>query len=300
VCWRRPEGESPVIARLTWRRAAAALVVGAASSAHAQRQPVDTSRCDSIVAAARVDSVPAAIFLAVRRIDGAALPVMQAQVIADYIRAAFLPPSPFRMTTFSGPARMRVLRPVASDTGVDLRAPMITGVYRFTATKRGAHITPTVVRTSLVPGFDSAAVAAIVDVGRFRDVLVPPENDDSMRVDVRMSTDSSADSRRMIAATFPRMRVADAVPKRDNPPPVFPEDEKADSVTTGEVVLRFVIDRSGLPDMATIELVRATSLSFARAAVMALPAQRFEPATIHGCAVAQAIDYSFSFVLPNH
>jgi TonB family protein len=90
------------------------------------------------------------------------------------------------------------------------------------------------------------------------------------------------------------------VPQRDNPPPVFPEDEKADSVTTGEVVLRFVVDRSGLPDMATIELVRATSLSFARAAIVALPSQRFQPATIHGCAVAQAIDYSFSFVLPNH
>jgi hypothetical protein len=121
-----------------------------------------------------------------------------------------------------------------------------------------------------------------------------------MRVDVRISTDSSADARRMIVATFPRMPVIDAVPKRDNPPPVFPEDERADSVTAGEAVLRFVVDRSGMPDMTTIELVRATSLSFARAAIIALPSQRFEPATIRGCAVGQAIDYSFSFVLRNH
>jgi TonB family protein len=96
------------------------------------------------------------------------------------------------------------------------------------------------------------------------------------------------------------MPVIDAMPRRDNPPAAFPEDEKADSVTSGEVVLRFVVDRTGTPDLATIELVRATSLSFARAAVMALPSQRFEPATIRGCAVAQAVDYSFGFVLPNH
>lgn len=279
---------------------AAGLIAGAFASADAQRQRADTSRCDSIVTAARVDTVPVGIFLAVRRIDGAALPVMQAKMISDYIRAAFLPPSPFRLTTFSGPARMRVLRPVSSDTAPDLRAPMITGVYRFTASKRAAPITPRIMRASLIPGFDSAAVAAIVDMGTFHDILVPPADDDSMRVDVRLSTDSTADAQRMIVATFPRMPVIDAMPRRDNPPAAFPEDEKADSVTTGEVVLRFVVDRTGMPDMATIELVRATSLSFARAAATALPSQRFEPATIHGCAVAQTVDYSFSFVLPNH
>jgi hypothetical protein len=276
------------------------MALSAVASAHGQRAVADTSRCDSIVAAARVDTVPVAIFLAVRRIDGAALPVMQAQVIGDYVRAAFVPPSPFRLTTFSGPARMRVLRAVAPDTVTGLRAPMVTGVYRITVMKRAVPVTPTVMRASLVPGFDSAAIAAIADMARFPDVLAPPDGGDSMRVDVRMSTDSAVDARRMIAATFPRMPVIDAVPKRDNPPPVFPEDEKADSVTAGEVVLRFVVDRTGTPDLATIELVRATSLSFARAAVIALPSQRFEAATIRGCPVSQAIDYSFSFVLPNH
>jgi hypothetical protein len=290
----------PARTRSVRRLFAAAIVVCAISTARAQAQRADSSRCDSIVTAARVDTVPVAIFLAVRRIDGAELPVMQARVIGDYINAAFSPPAPFRLTTFSGPARMRALRPIASDTTPDLRAPLVTGVYRFTGKKSGGSVTPRVMRASLIPGFDSAAIAAIVDMARAPDVLVPPENDDSMRVDVRMSTDSSADSRRIIAATFPRMPVIDAVPKRDNPPAAFPDDEKADSATSGEVVLRFVVDRTGAPDLATIELVRATSLSFARAAVMALPSQRFQPATIHGCAVAQAIDYSFSFVLPHH
>jgi hypothetical protein len=253
------------------------VLVLSAASANAQRQPIDTARCDSIIAAARADMTPATIFIAVRRIDGAALPVAQADVIADYIRSGFVAPSPLRLSTFTGPARMRVLRPVTSDTAAELRAPTITGVYRFTATKQVSSIEPKAIRESLIPGFDSAAIAAIVDMGHFHDLLVPPENDDSMRVDVRISTDSSADARRMIVATFPRMPVID-----------------------GEAVLRFVVDRSGMPDMTTIELVRATSLSFARAAIIALPSQRFEPATIRGCAVGQAIDYSFSFVLRNH
>jgi hypothetical protein len=279
---------------------AGVLVACAAVPARAQQQRPDTARCDSIVAAARVDSVPAAIYLAVRRVDGPALPEMQAQDIGDFIRAAFVAPHPFQLTTFAGTARMRVLRPVSSDTIPDLRSPTITAVYRFTSTKGAAPIKPIVMRASLVPGFDSAAVAAITDMARAREILVPPDDADSMRIDVRFSTDSTIDGHRIIAATFPRMPIVDAVPKRDNPPPAFPEDEKADSVTSGEVVLRFVVDRSGAPDLATIELVRATSLSFAKAAVVALPSQRFEPATIHGCAVGQVIDYSFSFVLRNH
>ena len=277
---------------------AAVLVAGALSRTGAQRAVADTTRCDSIVAAARVDTMPAAIFLAIRRVDGGELPVEQAHAMADYVRASFRPPSPFQLTTFSGPARMRVLRPTASDTASDLRAPMMSAVYRFTATKAGAPVTPRVMRASLIPGFDSAAIAAIVDMAEVHEVIVPPAGADSMRIDVRLSTDSTPDARRMISATFPRMPVQDAVPKRDNPPPEFPADEKADSVTSGEVVFRFVVDRAGAPDLATIELVRATSLRFAGAALKALPAQRFEPATIHGCAVAQAIDYSFSFVLP--
>jgi hypothetical protein len=278
----------------------AILVADAGTLARAQQLHPDAAWCDSIVAAARVDSVPVAVFLAVRRVDGPALPVLQAEDIGDYIRAGFRPPSPFRLTTFAGPARMRVLRPVASDTMPDLRSPMITGVYRFTATKDVMPIKPIVMRASLIPGFDSAAIAAIAEMSKAHEVLMPPTGEDSMRIDVRLSTDSTADGRRMIAARFPRMPVVDAVPKRDNPPPAFPDDEKADSVTSGEVVLRLVVDRTGEPDLATVELVRATSLSFARSAIMALPSQRFDPATIRGCAVAQAIDYSFSFVLPNH
>jgi hypothetical protein len=48
-----------------------------------------------------------------------------------------------------------------------------------------------------------------------------------------------------------------------------------------------------------IEVARATSIAFLRAALASLPTQRFAPARIHGCPVAQVVDYSFSFVQPD-
>jgi len=120
-----------------------------------------------------------------------------------------------------------------------------------------------------------------------------------MRVEVRLSTDSLAGARRLVAATFPRMPIVNAMPVRDNPAPVFPDDEKGDSTTTGEVVFRLVVDRDGAPVMETVELVRATSLSFVRAALAILPKHKFTPATIHGCAVSQRVDYPFTFASPS-
>jgi hypothetical protein len=260
-------------------------------------QGAERARCDSVVAAARVDSTPAGLFILARRLDGE-LPELQPKFIGDRVGVAFVPPKPFRLTVFSGPARMRTLRPVASDTAGELRAPVVIGVYRFTSIRGRAVERARIVRSSLMPGFDSAATSAIIEAALDREVFAPPEPEDSMTVDVWFSSDSMPRSQRIIAARFPRMRVIDAVPSRDNPPAVFPDSAKADSVTAGEVVLRFVVDRAGLPEPATVELLRATSFSFVRAALDALPKQRFEPATIRGCPVAQTVDYSFSFVLP--
>lgn len=274
---------------------AAMLVVISGRAADAQG--IKTARCDSIVAAARVDSTPAGLFVFVRRLDGE-LPELQPKAIGDRIGVAFVPPKPFRMTVFSGPARMRTLRPVATDTAGELRAPIVIGVYRFTSRKGNDPGRIRVVRSSLMPGFDSAATSAIVEGSADREVFAPPEPDDSMTVDVWFSSDSVPGAQRITAAHFPRMRVVDAIPSRDNPPAVFPESAKVDSLNTGEVVLRFVVDAAGLPEPSTVELLRATSISFVRAALDALPKQRFRPATIRGCPVAQTVDYSFSFVPP--
>jgi len=194
---------------------------------------------------------------------------------------------------------MRVLHRLAADSAAEPRAPTLTGVYRYLSKKDSLVGRIQTLRTSLVPGFDDAAIDAIGAAGTFADVRSMAEGDvDSMYVEVRFSTDSATDSYRVAAGDFPRMPVVDAVSRRDNPPAEFPPSAKADSVTTGEVVLRFVVDRSGSVTPGTVEVSRASSIDFLKEALKSLPAQRFAPATIRGCPVAQLVDYSFSFVLP--
>jgi hypothetical protein len=257
----------------------------------------DSTRCDSVVAASHVDSVDVGLFISAMRSDGGDLAEGRGQIIATVIGGGFIPPRPFRLTVFAGPARMRALRRVSSDTAATLRAPTLTGVYRFVSTKKGV-VRVSTVRASLMPGFDSAAATAIREAGYMGAITAPEDGEDSMHVDVRWSTDSIAGARRLVAAFFPRLPVVDAVPRRDNPAAVFPDEAKRDSLTSGEVVMRFVVDRGGEPAMETIEVLRATGLSFLRSALSALAHQRFVPATVHGCAVAQLVEYPFSFVAP--
>ena len=155
------------------------------------------------------------------------------------------------------------------------------------------------IRASLLTGFDSAAVSAIRSVGQIEDIWVPDDAADSAVMELRFSTDSMPGSRRLVSAHFPRMPVVDAVPLRDNPIPGFPEDARLDSIPSGDIVLRFVVDRSGTPALETVEVVRGHWLSFLRESIAALPRQRFKPATIDGCAVAQVVELAFNFINPD-
>ena len=258
----------------------------------------DSARCEQIVGSARVDSVPVGLFIGARGIDGE-LDAAGARRIALNVGAGFVPPTPLRLSVFAGPARTHVLRPMGGDTAVGLRAPTITGVYRVRSTRGDSAIDIAVIRSTLIIGFDSAVVSAIRSAAMIPSLFQPPDDEDTMHVDIRLSTDSIAGSKRLISATFPRLPVVDAIPLAGNPPAEFPPEVKADSsLDRGEVVLRFVVDRSGLPALDAIEIVRATSEEFARAALAAMSKQRFRPATVKGCPVSQEIDYPFTFLLP--
>jgi len=280
------------------RRAIVAVVLSAvAHSASAQTSPPDTTKCDSIVASARADVVDVGLFASISRIDDGGIAFADAQKIAVAVGSGFIPPRPFRLSVFAGPARTRLLRARSGDTVPELQAPTVTGVYRVSVTKRGVSGLQ-VIRASLMAGFDSAAIRAIESAAAVH-VLLPPAGEDSMRAEVRFSTDSTLVSRRITSASFPRMPVVNATPLRDNPPPVFPEEEKGDSTVAGEVVFRFVVDRDGRPAMETVELVRGSSLAFIRAALAVLPRQAFAPATIRGCRVYQRVEYPFTFAAPH-
>jgi TonB family protein len=67
----------------------------------------------------------------------------------------------------------------------------------------------------------------------------------------------------------------------DMPHPVYPEFLRKNSVE-GEVVVRFVIDVTGHPDMATIEVVRTPHEAMTAAVRRVVQQMRFEPARIGG------------------
>lgn len=244
------------------RLAAIVGVVASANGASAQTVPPigpDSTRCDTIVAAAAADSVEAGLFLFVWRADGGLLAADRTAAMTNVIGADFTPPRPFRMTVFSGSPSLRFLR--QSHDSVALRAPTATGIYRTRVGKRGQITRIEVLRSSLMPGFDTAAASAIRAASNVPGVMTPPEDDDSMVVDVSLSTDSSHDARRLLNAWFPRMPVLDAKPLTTNPMIALPEDAKQEGIVTGDIVLRFVVDRHGEPARETVELVRGTSVS---------------------------------------
>ncbi|HWH50731.1 MAG TPA: energy transducer TonB [Gemmatimonadaceae bacterium] len=286
-----------------------AMLLGAlAANGLGAQQPVDSvarariahdslARCDSIVGASRVDSVDAALFISVRRSDGRPLGPEQTSALESNIGAAFVAPRPFKLTVFAGPALIPALSLAAAAAPV-LRSPTVTGTYRLSSDSAGVASQPIVVRAALAPGFDSAAMRAIEDLSALHSLFLPPRGAASMRIDVRWSTDSLPGALRLVSMHFPRMPVVDASPVRPVPAPAFPDAARGDSLTSGQVVLRVVIDPSGAPRLDAVEAVRATSVDFVRAALESLVAQRFHPATIGGCAVPQLVDYPVSFVLP--
>jgi hypothetical protein len=275
--------------------AAVALSWGGARLARAQAQ-TDSARCDSIVGAkaAVVDSVRAMIFVSVAEVGGDRLTYEQRDLIESRIARAFVPPTPFALSVFEGPALARALRiSSGADTLGVPRGASISGTYRVEVTESGAVSEPEVARSSLMRGLDSALIRAIRAAAGIGTAFRPVSGD-RWRLEIRIGGDSADGARALAQGTFPRMRVRDATPGSKERP-AFPEAARADSLDHGEVVLRFVVDRDGAAALETVELVRATSLPFARAALVALGAQRFNPATIGGCPVAQVIEYPFIF-----
>jgi TonB family protein len=268
-----------------------------ALTAFAQRPSTpDSTRCDSIVARAQIDSVAVRLSIRALSLDGAGLTADGESLLETMIASEFVPPRPFRLSVFSaGTPVTHLLKSMSPKSG--LRAPTVTGVYRFMLHSDGTVSDVYIARISLVPGFDSAAVSAIQSAARLNAMPKTDGQAKEARIELRLTTDSLPGGRSLSLARFPRMTVVDASAKPDNPAPVYPEEEKRDGVE-GDAVLRFIVDRTGEPIVETAMVVRGGTPGFVMAAMSVLPKLRFTPATISGCAVAQAVDYPFNFVLP--
>ena len=274
----------------------AALILTFAAPPLAAQQP-DSAKCDSMLAAAKIGDVETGLFVSVQRTDAGELAERHATSIVLNVGAAFVPPRPFRVSVFSGPPLLRTLHTNSADAAGGVRTPTLTGIYRVSSRASDKTIKVRVIRQSMLAGFDSAAVEAVQAASMIEGLLLPPIGEDSMVADIRFSSDSMAGARRLVSAKFPRIRLVDASPMMGNPPAVYPPAALPDSLS-GEVVLRFIVGRDGLAIPGTAEVIRASSFDFLQAALEALARQRFKPATVGGCAVAQVVEYPFSFNAP--
>src|SRR5262245_20528938 len=136
-----------------------ALASRARTSSGQQPARIDSTRCDSVVASAKVDSVMVTLNIRAFSLDGV-LTTDDENLLTTAIASEFVPPRPFRLSVFSpGGPITQVLRAAGQKTG--LRAPTVTGVYRFAMGDDGTVSDMYIARLSLIPGFDSAVVVAV-------------------------------------------------------------------------------------------------------------------------------------------
>jgi TonB family protein len=85
-------------------------------------------------------------------------------------------------------------------------------------------------------------------------------------------------------------------PLPNQPRPRYPEEMRREMIE-GEVLVQFVVDTLGQPDMATFKVLRSPHPELTRAVWTALPAMRFSPAEVNNRKVRQVAQAPFDFCL---
>jgi hypothetical protein len=281
-----------------------ALTAVLAQSLAAQTTTESRPSCDSVLRAARGDTVRVTARAYLLRRDGDVLSTRALSLVLESILAHFKVPTPLELPVFSaGPARLRMLRAEMPGDSLTSREPTVYGVYRFTLRQGGTVTNVGITVPSIVRGFDESVTAAITAGARDS---VPARitralNADSLALELRITTGPEDIRLRVppvsvFTTTFPRVRLVDAKPARANPLPPYPEEER-DEGADGEVLLRVVVDGSGAPLIPTLEVLRATSPAFALAAARTLARYHFTPAHVGSCTVPQVVEVPFWFSL---
>jgi hypothetical protein len=254
--------------------------------------------------AAHVDATQVRARAYLIRRDGGVLTPRARELVLEAILAHFTAPQPLQLPVFqAGPARLRMLRPETLGDSLTIRDPLVYGVYDFVLSRSGLISSVVATVPSMVPGFDRSVIGAInAAAADSAAALVPRALDvDSLALEFRVTTGPEdvrfrVPATTLFTATFPRVRMVDARPIGPLPPPTYPDDERDDG-RDGEVLLRIVVDASGAPVISTLEVLHATSSSFALAAARALARYHFAPAHVGTCGVPQVMELPFWFSL---
>lgn len=277
-----------------------------ASAARLAAQPAaGVAACDSVLRAARADSIVISARAYLTRRDGELLPPRARLLLAQALLARLEPPKPLRLPVFGhGPAELRMLRrETLGGDSIRIREPVVYGTYTFTIRRNGSVDSVATRTPTMVPGFDERVIEAIRSAGADSAMAVVGHalDQDSLVIDLRVTTGSEDTRLRVPAvtlftATFPRVRLVDAKPLPPVPLPQYPEDER-DEGRDGDVLLRIVVDGSGAPLISTLEVLHATSSSFALAAAKTMARYHFAPAHVGACTVPQVVLLPFWFSL---
>lgn len=83
-------------------------------------------------------------------------------------------------------------------------------------------------------------------------------------------------------------------PSPHNRPPRYPETMRNGNIQ-GEVLVQFVVDTTGKPEMSTLKVLRSSHPDFLMAVKSVLPSYEFEPAILMNRKVPQIVQMPFEF-----
>jgi TonB family protein len=202
------------------------------------------------------------------------------------------PPTPFVLSTYQG---------LDSLDGLPTPGRAYAGAFAmFAITVRDKTVKGGLSASSGVPGIDRAFIDAINRVGA--DSATPPLPAElrKSRVELRLRVFTAvgvADGDALFRVRVPLATLSHPVALKATRGALrYPEELRRENME-GSVLLSFVVDEQGRPLDGSVRLVKATHALFAQAVLGFLPKQRFEPARIGGCPVAQLVQWPFNFSL---
>ena len=271
----------------------------------------DSARCDAALNSPTSDS-------ALVEYQALFFPYDSAQRLPDSYRALLGEglleqlklPRPLPVGTYQPNARFVVADPTRADYAV----VTLRSSYRFVLHRDGRLTNIRTVGGVRNAAFNDAVVGALVRLDSAQ--ILPPGSDsigfdhDTLEVrltvtpGVMMTARSSGKSPPTRAGVTPLFRLRVPVRPIDkaaagvpgNQAPRYPQAMR-DQRIEGEVRAEFVVQRDGMADPTSIQLVKATRLEFGSAVVQALSAFRFYPMQVAGCTVASLVQMPFVFSL---
>lgn len=285
---------------------AALATFSAAQPVAAQVSRADTNaaiaRCDSVIAAARADTARLTVEAYLSPPEGGVLPDSVVDRILNPVLTQLDLPAPLRLPVFAAaPVRMHSFAP-AKDSAAALRTPVLNGVYSFTLRRDGSLRDARVRLAALAPGVDDAVLRAIAITDTLGGARVPaafvPRGGLELQLRIAGGLAIPDRGRPLFNALVGRFPLTDARPPDSLPKLHYPRAEE-EAGWEGRVLLQFAVDREGVPAMHAVELLQASSVGFAEAALEMLPKVRFSPARVNGCAVWQIVRLPVTFRLPD-